>query len=170
MPISDEHSRLRKMNSELYTTDIQPPIKRSILHGNRTPAPDDWSPSEKKNITMASLEQKKQMPKIFKTVFLGSFAFLLVALVIFGSSFFLGGNSISSDNVNLVITAKSFVDGGEDLPVDVSIVNKISFHWNSQRWFLNILREVMKIQVQLPEFLETSGLLLLEILEQNLSI
>lgn len=124
MPISDEHSRLRKMNSDLYMTDIQPPNKRAILHGDRTQAPNDWTTSQKKEPSMTLSRDTKQTPKIFKRMFLGSFAFLLVAGLIFGSSFLLGGNSISSNNVSLSITTKSFVDGGEDLPVEVSIINK----------------------------------------------
>jgi hypothetical protein len=66
----------------------------------------------------------KTPTSLFRNIFLGSLGILLVAIIILGVSFLGGGNTISSNNVDVAITTKTFVDGGESLPVDVTIVNK----------------------------------------------
>ena len=40
--INDENSRLRKLEHQLYATDMVAPPKRSILHDDDHEVPDDW--------------------------------------------------------------------------------------------------------------------------------
>lgn len=123
--IPDDQSRLRKIERELYTTDIVPPSKRAFLHDKKVDAPEDWADQSVKART--NDEIINSMPttgSAFKKVFFGSLIFLFLALVFFGVSLVTGGNSISANNVDVSITAKEFVDGGESFPVDVAVVNK----------------------------------------------
>lgn len=123
--IDDSHSKLRKISQELYTTDIRRPEKRSVLHEDKVAYEDDWADTRKNpSDTFTPMTPKTPSTSIFKKIFLGSLGLLLVALIIFGASFLGGGNSISEKNVDIVITTKSFVDGGESLPVEVTLVNK----------------------------------------------
>lgn len=119
--ISDDESRLRKLNRELYTNKKEEPKARGFLHEKKIDAPDDW-------MTEAH-DEPIVVPKIkthsfFKKIFFASLGFLIIAIAFFGISLLFGGNTISAKNVQITITAKSFVDGGEMLPVDVSIVNR----------------------------------------------
>jgi hypothetical protein len=123
--IPDDKSRLRKIERELYTTDIVPPAKRGILHERKTEAPDDWrAPDSSRFGTMKKEAYSRSGGSVFKKIFLGSLVFLVLALVFFGISLLTGGNSISANNVDVAITTKSFVDGGETFPVDVSVINR----------------------------------------------
>lgn len=123
--IDDDHSQLRKMERELYTTDIQPPTKRSVLHPEKIVAEDEWK-SRMNTATepVGTMNTKIKTTSIFRNIFLGSLGFLLVALIIFGATFLGGGNTISEKNVDIVVTTKSFVDGGEIVPVEVTLINK----------------------------------------------
>jgi hypothetical protein len=40
--IDDQKSQLRKIEHELYVTDIQPIRQRSVLHEERLQVPDHW--------------------------------------------------------------------------------------------------------------------------------
>jgi hypothetical protein len=121
--VPDDKSFLRKAEHELYTTDIIPPKKRSFLHEHKLEVPDDWSESENKT-SSTTTQPPMRNTSIFKKIFFGSLGFLVVALIIGGISYLSGDNAISTKNVDLTITAKTFVDGGESLPVNVSIVNR----------------------------------------------
>jgi hypothetical protein len=120
--LSDENSRLRKIERELYTTDIKKPEKRSLLHDSYDDAPDDWNTPSTKN-TMTT-KPPTTATSVFKKLFGAAFVFLIIACIVLAISLVTGNNTISGNNVELTITTKSFVDGGESLPVDVSIVNK----------------------------------------------
>lgn len=122
--IKDEDSNLRKIERQLYTTDIQPPSKRSLLHGRAVDAPQSWNDSTTARSEELPILKKKNPVSMFRNVFLGSLVFLVIAVIVLGVSFIGGGNSISAKNVDIIITTKSFVDGGENLPVDISIVNR----------------------------------------------
>ncbi len=122
--ISDDDSHLRKLERGLYTGDgtVAPP--RHVLHAKKFDAPDEWG-TPVQNSSFISMSNKPKTPSsFFKKMFIGSLGVLVIAMVIFGVSLLTGGNTISSKNVQVTITAKTFVDGGEDLPVDVTIVNK----------------------------------------------
>ena len=121
--ISDDKSFLRKAEHELYTTDIVPPKKRSFIHEQKLEAPDDWADS-KLGSSSNNTPPPMRNTSIFKKIFFGSLGFLFIALIIGGISFLSGDNAISTKNVDLTVTAKTFVDGGESLPVNVSIVNR----------------------------------------------
>lgn len=120
---SDEKSFLRKAERELYTTDIIPPRKRSFLHEHKLEAPNDWQ-----EVSEQVSDSKKMPPmrntSIFKKIFFGSLAFLFIAIIVAVLSYLSGDNAISTRNVDITLTAKTFVDGGESLPVNVSIVNR----------------------------------------------
>ena len=121
--IPDSDSKLRKIERELYTTDIVPPKRRENLHAPVYDAPEDWTgpKSQKAN---GSFMASNQSSSLFKKIFIGSLGFLVVAGIILGISFLAGGNAISSKNVDIVITAKSLADGGENFPADVTITNR----------------------------------------------
>ena len=120
---SDEKSFLRKAERELYTTDIIPPRKRSFLHEHKLEAPNDW-PGESEEVSLSNKVPPMRNTSIFKKIFFGSLAFLFIAIIVAVLSYLSGDNAISTRNVDITLTAKTFVDGGESLPVNVSLVNR----------------------------------------------
>jgi hypothetical protein len=121
--IDDQHSRLRKISQDLYMSDMAPQKKRSVLHEEKVVYEDAWKDAVK-DTSFTPAVRRIPNTSLYKKMFLGSLFFLVIALVVFGVSFITGGNTISEKNVDLVITTKSFVDGGESLPVEVTLVNK----------------------------------------------
>ncbi len=121
--IDDNRSRLRKISQELYATDITNNDRRSRLHEEKVVYADDWK-TEHEDTSFTPMTPKKPSTSVFKKIFLGSLAFFVIALGFAAISFLSGGNTISEKNVDIVITTKSFVDGGETLPVEVTLVNK----------------------------------------------
>lgn len=123
--IDDDDSLLRKAERDLYTTDIQPPKRRSLLHQEKVASRESWD--DHTGIPVISgvpMSRPIQAQSIFKRIFLASLGLLACAAIILGISFLHGGNAISEKNVAIAITTKTFVDGGESLPVQVSIANK----------------------------------------------
>jgi hypothetical protein len=122
--INDDESLLRKASQDLYTKNSTPPAKRSFMHDKKIDAPDSWLDSHSSVITSSPMSQKPKTISWFKNIFLVSLGFLIVALMVAGFSFLRGANSISSRNVEIAVTTRSFVDGGEQFPVTVTITNK----------------------------------------------
>ena len=123
--IPDDKSHLRKIERELYTTDIQPPTKRGFLHDKAVDAPEEWDvPHNDKETLSPSMSPKIPTSSIFKKIFLASLGFLILAVIILGISFLTGSNNISAQNVDVTVTSESFIAGGENLPVQVSIMNR----------------------------------------------
>ncbi len=119
--ISDDKSFLRKAERELYSVDGITPKQRSLLHNQQIETVNHWHTDDiPKNTTAPSMKKTS----IFKKIFAGSLGFLLIAIIIAGLSYLSGNNAISTKNVDITITAKTFIDGGESLPVNVSVVNR----------------------------------------------
>lgn len=82
--------------------------------------PDSWDrmhvPQKTKKVFMKT--------SIFKKFFLFSLAFFVVALGYVAFMFYGGGNTVSNENIEINVLGNSFVDGGENLPLVIEIVNK----------------------------------------------
>lgn len=89
-------------------------------HNNITP--DEWKRVEKKERKKIKLISSKIMFKFF----LGAFAFAVLAAGYLYISLQDSGGTVSSQNIAVDLTSKTFVDGGEDADVRVSIANENS--------------------------------------------
>lgn len=118
--IPDEQSRLRKAEHDLYAMDMVPPSRRATLHQEHTDAPDDWMHESEPSMPRRT---RSEDHSVFKKIFFGSLAILGIALLFVAGSFLIGG-SISANKVTVAITTRPFVDGGETLPVDVTVTNR----------------------------------------------
>lgn len=120
--ISDEESLIRKASQDLSTVDGIVSLKRSFIHNTPSEVPENWSNTSQETITM-STPKKKNNQSFFKKIFLGSFGFFVIAILVATFFFIQGVNTISSRNVDVLITTRSFVDGGESFPVTVTLRN-----------------------------------------------
>lgn len=94
---------------------------------------DHFSSEKKKNIPTAWAEKAKatvsnnqffNKTSVFKKIFIGSIGFFILALCFVAYQFFFGGNTVSNENITISIFGNTFTDGGEDLPLQIQIVNK----------------------------------------------
>ncbi len=120
--IPDEKSFLRKAEHDLYSVDGIAPKQRSFLHSKKIETTDKWHDQEEESHEPVINPMHKT--SIFKKIFAGSLGFLLIAIIVAGLSYLSGNNAISTKNIDITVTAKTFVDGGETLPVNVSVVNR----------------------------------------------
>lgn len=94
---------------------------------------DHFSSEKKKNIPTAWADKAKatvsnnqffNKTSVFKKIFIGSIGFFILALCFVAYQFFFGGNTVSNENITISIFGNTFTDGGEDLPLQIQIVNK----------------------------------------------
>lgn len=131
MAIKDEKrkSKLDKVKDSLYDkyADIHPK-KRSSLHPRAVQAQDEWGDDDIKRKARFSKRQVSSKQKTLawvKRFFMMSLGFFVLAGLFAGFRIFTGGNNSTGD-INITILTQPFVDGGEDLPVTVQIVNNNS--------------------------------------------
>jgi len=131
MAIKDEKrkSKLDKVKESLYDkyADIHPK-KRSVLHTRATHAKDDWDDSDlgqKAHYSKKKASKNQRMLLWVKRFFLASVSFFLLAGLFAGIKIFTGGNN-STGALDLSILTQPFVDGGEDLPVTIQLINNNS--------------------------------------------
>ena len=131
MAIKDEKrkSKLDKVKESLYDkyADIHPK-KRSVLHTRATHTKDDWDDSDlgqKAHYSKKKASKNQRMLLWVKRFFLASVSFFLLAGLFAGIKIFTGGNN-STGALDLSILTQPFVDGGEDLPVTIQLINNNS--------------------------------------------
>lgn len=67
--------------------------------------------------------QRRLPTSFFKKVFLGVLSFFVLTLIVAGLSLYTGSKTVSGDLISLDILSQPFVDGGENLEVQVRIQN-----------------------------------------------
>ncbi len=125
--MESEESSIERLKRTLYSRNenIVPKEKRTPVSGGEVDAPKDWgappsfglSPDNLNNLTVTKNNS------FFNKFLLWSFVFFVVALGIATFIFFGGLNMISSNNLDIKITAPSSVSSGEELLIDLSVVN-----------------------------------------------
>lgn len=115
--------RIESLKKSLYTKHA-PSVQRGGRHGlspdEDAGAPKDWQHENSINFDMGRVSKKGN----FATkLLLGALGFFVIALGITAYFFFGGVNIISSDNVDIEITAPPTIEGGEEVAFDVEIQN-----------------------------------------------
>ncbi len=113
-------SELEKAEHMLYRPDITIKQKsRAKLHQERTAVPVRWAGSSGQQ----SPRKKFGLPSsLFSKLFIGSLVFFVIAATIAGITIATSSN-VSSKRINLEVLGRTFVDGGELLPLQVVIGN-----------------------------------------------
>ena len=61
---------------------------------------------------------------MFRRFFIGAIVFFVLS-VGFGMAMFFGGsNTVSADNIDIVVLGNAFVSGGEELPLEIQLINR----------------------------------------------
>ncbi len=122
--MSDEIDHIAELQKRLYARDPEsvPKRKFGILRPLKHNVASTWGETE--------LEHDKPVKRTsvsgYKRFFIFSFFFFLVAFAVLAFSVYRGALTLSAKNVDLVVLGSSFVAGGEELPIQVEIVNKNS--------------------------------------------
>ncbi len=121
MPEDEKQSKIEDIKQHLYdredTTTAR--YKEGVLHQIPHPIARSWNESDIKE-----KEIKVPSSSMFKKFFIATFIFFIAALGFAGYMFFKGAGSVSSDNIDIVVLGNAFTKGGEDLPLQIEIVNR----------------------------------------------
>ncbi|HEY4508735.1 MAG TPA: hypothetical protein VJC13_00415 [Candidatus Paceibacterota bacterium] len=126
-PEENNESSIERLKRTLYSRNekLVPKEKRTPVSGREVNAPKDWGTEASFGLSPDALNNSmtKSNNSFFNKFLLYSSLFFLAALGIAGFIFFGGLNMISSNNLDIKITAPSSISSGEDLSVGLSVVN-----------------------------------------------
>ena len=126
MPLEDRNklNRLEELKSRLFSKNYQTKIehREGFSHLSRNEVLDSWKSKGKfESDTGENFFMKTSM---FKKFFIFSIIFFILTLGYAGYVFFAGGNTVSSDNINISVLGNNFTAGGAELPIIVGITNR----------------------------------------------
>lgn len=98
-------------------------ITRHELHTKDHSIPQSWDSSQQE---MTKKKKKKHLmhSKKFRTLFFLAVVFFLGSLFFTFFTFFQGGAIVSNSNIDIIVLGNSFVDGGEELPLQIKVANR----------------------------------------------
>jgi hypothetical protein len=124
MPENDKH-KIEDIKRHLYdredTTTHR--MHEGVLHQVRHDAPTAWQAPPQTNNNDSMTRPKKPRTSFFKKFFIAAILFFIAAL---GFAFFMyeqGGVSVSNDNIDISVLGNAFTKGGDELPLQIEIVN-----------------------------------------------
>jgi hypothetical protein len=126
MPQDDRNklNRLEELKSRLFSKGYKNKIehKEGYSQLKRREVADSWKVGEK---VESNPEEKFFMKTtLFKKIFIFSAVFFVLALGYAAYVFFAGGNTVSSNNIDISVVGNNFTAGGEELTLIVGITNK----------------------------------------------
>ena len=119
----EEESSIERLKRTLYSRNenLVPKEKRTPVSPHEVEAPTSWG--EPKSFDISPEIMTKKNNSFFNKFLLGSIIFFLLSLATAMFIFFGGINMISSNNVDVKITAPSSISSGEELDLGLSVVN-----------------------------------------------
>ena len=114
---------LEDLDKRLYQRSLsgKKPIRFDSLHPRLLSVKKEW---ESKLPKKDEIVKAASHPSFFKKFFYFGLGFAGLALLFAVITFFTGGNTVSNNNIDINILGNSFTAGGEELPLQVEIVNK----------------------------------------------
>lgn len=116
-------SKVEELKNKLFSKDYHTKIEHrdNFSHPHTRDVMDSWTVKDKaihhsKNFFMKT--------SLFRNFFVFSMFFLILALGYGFYVFFVGGNTVSNNNIDITILGNTFTAGGEELPLQIGITNK----------------------------------------------
>ncbi len=118
-----EKSSIERLKRTLYSRNekIVPKEKRTPVEVRESDVPTGWGVP--KSFDMSVPDMAKKNNSFFNKFLVGSIVFFLLSLGAALFIFFGGLNMISSDNLDIKVTAPSSISSGEELLIDLNIIN-----------------------------------------------
>ncbi|MES2315468.1 MAG: hypothetical protein V4486_01900 [Patescibacteria group bacterium] len=120
----DKLNRIEELKRKLFSRNYQTKIEhRESFTDMKTPnIPASWG--EGVQVAKDLGEKFFQKTTFFKKFFLFSLGIFVLALGYASYMFFVSGNTVSNDNIDISILGNAFTAGGEELPLQISVTNK----------------------------------------------
>ncbi len=124
MSENKDFSTIDRIAKKLYSPSAQGKsfIRPGVLKEKSYGINNEWAEKEV-GVEETAVAEDKKPPSMFKRIFLGSLIFFVISAVYAGYTFFVGGNIVSSKNIDIEIAGPSFVAGGEELALQVVVRN-----------------------------------------------
>lgn len=119
MPESDfSESPLERARRRLYTPGADMKAKETGFAHHMPGAPEHWKPE-------AQVLEKPRRPRMAGTTLflIGAVSFFVLAGIATATVLFLGGRSVSADNVDIIIEGPTTIEGGETVSLLVTVKN-----------------------------------------------
>lgn len=113
---------LEKARERLYSREQEPEHEDESLASAKRTLPHGWG-DEPLAPRRKPLHPHVKMAGYF---FIGAFLFFLLALAAAGYFFYLGGNAVSVNNVQVDIQGPTSIAGGDTVPLSIAVTNKNS--------------------------------------------
>ena len=123
----DKLNRIEELKVKLFSKNFNPKIEHrdSFSHSDKADVRESWEDESADLASSASFgERFFKKTSMFKNFFLFSALFFILAIGYGAYVFFVGGNTVSNENIDISILGNNFTAGGEDLPLVVGITNK----------------------------------------------
>lgn len=125
MPLNDSEklSKIEELKTKLSSKSYK---MRDVSYGGfshqqKSDVPDSWKEEENKFNLGEKLLTKTSM---FKKFFIFSIIFFVIAIGFASYMFFVGGNTVSNENIDISVLGNAFTAGGEELPLQIEIINR----------------------------------------------
>ncbi len=126
MPLDDRNNlnRLEDLKSKLFSKNYKTQIEHRDVFSPLPPKTvvDSWKVDETGSPTSGHKFFMKT--SFFKKFFIFSIIIFILALGYAGYVFFIGGNTVSNNNIDIAILGNNSTAGGQELPLVVGITNK----------------------------------------------
>jgi len=119
-----DSQKIESTERQLYNRKKEPQeIERHELHDYHANVPRSWNSEEQ---PMKKKIRKKHLlhSKGFRQIFLVAIIFFIGSVVFSLLTFFQGGTAISNNNIDIIVVGNSFVDGGEELLLQIKVANR----------------------------------------------
>ena len=119
----DKLDKIEELKTKLFNKSYQvkPEYRVGYTFRRQKDVPDSWGDGENENGSKKDFFLKTSM---FKKFFIFSIIIFVLAMGYALYTFFAGGNSVSNNNIGITVLGNAFAAGGEDLPLQVEVVNK----------------------------------------------
>lgn len=119
-------NKLESVERELFSSKKEPKIvEPEALHDYHKDVPRAWQNNEDASMTNKKPRKKHLLySKKFRQIMFVALLFLFGSIIFTALTFFQGGTTVSNNNIDIVVLGNSFVDGGEELPLQVRIANR----------------------------------------------
>jgi hypothetical protein len=119
----DGYSKIEDIKRRLYERNdsVSKRKREGVIHEVDHKVPTDWN---EENQSIDNFKMKKPKTSIFKKFFVFSLIFFIGASLFGAYMFFSNKSSVSNENIDITILGNSFAKGGEELPLQIEIVNR----------------------------------------------